>query len=220
MNAERLADCYLSLEALGAHNINLVTPSPHVQSIRDSIVFARKTGLRIPIVWNSNGYECVRTLQTLEGLVDIYLPDFKYVSSVLSERYSGAADYVEHAVQAIGEMQRQVGVLQQTEGIAKKGLLLRHLVLPGSVDETRRVLDLAASLLPTQTHISIMRQYTPAFRALSEPERFSFLSRRLTSREYDRAVQYAINLGFSNLYTQSSESADSAFTPLFDGTGT
>lgn len=220
MNAELLAERYLLLESQGAHNINLVTPTPHVEVIRDSILIARRNGLCIPIVWNSNGYERVCVLQTLEGLIDIYLPDFKYVSSALSKRYSGAEDYAAFAVQAIGEMQRQVGVLQIKDSIARRGLLLRHLILPGSGDEARSVLDTVAGMLPKETHISLMRQYTPAHRALSEPERFAFLTRRLTSREYNRVLDYALSLGFENLYTQSAESADSAFTPPFDGTGT
>lgn len=207
-----LADIMLRMEALGAHNVNLVTPTPHIKLIEKAIPKARASGLKIPIVYNTNGYERVSALRRIEGLVDIYLPDLKYVSPVLSERYSGRRDYFETASNAILEMHRQVGLLKtDDEGIAESGLIVRHLVLPCSVDDTRRVLDFIARELPLETSISLMSQYTPV-EGMKKP-----LDRRLTKGEYRRAVEYAIDLGFDNVFTQKLSSASLDFTPEFDG---
>ena len=207
-----LADMMLGLEELGAHNVNLVTPTPHTRTLEKAIPLARKRGLTAPIVWNSNGYERTETLARFEGLVDIWLPDLKYVSPTLAERYSGRADYFDFASKAILEMHRQSGVLElDGEGIAKKGLIIRHLVLPCAVDETRRVLDFIKENLPTETYISLMSQYTP-IPGMKKP-----LDRRLTKGEYRRAADYAASLGFANVFTQKLSSAESAYTPEFNG---
>lgn len=211
-DASELADIMLRLEKLGSHNINLVTPSPHTEIIKKALIRAKQAGLGIPIVYNTNSYEKVETLKILEGLIDIYLPDLKYKSSVAARKYSARADYFPVASKAILEMQRQCGVLQTDEnGIALRGLIVRHLVLPGSVDEARGVLDWIGENLPIETHISLMSQYTP-FGALPKP-----LDRRLLKREYDRALDHALSLGFSNIYTQKLSSASSSFTPVFNG---
>lgn len=210
-DASRLADLYLDLQQQGAHNINLVTPAPHVDAIAASLEIAGKRGLNIPIVYNTNAYERADVLRQLEGLIDIYLPDFKYISSDLSARYSGAGDYFTYAAPAIEEMYRQVGTLAfDNEGIAQKGLLIRHLVLPGSVDETRRVLDYIHDHFPIETWISLMSQYVPAHKADFAP-----LNRRLTAREYDRAVSYCLQLGLENVFIQEKASADASYTPAF-----
>ena len=207
-----LAGVMLRLEELEAHNINLVTPTPHIKLIERAIPLARARGLTLPIVYNTNGYERAETLKRLEGLIDVYLPDLKYVSPWLAERYSQRADYFKFASEAIEEMQRQVGVLQtDDEGIAKKGLIIRHLVLPCAVDETRRVLDHIAAKFPKDTYISLMSQYTP-IPGMKKP-----LDRRLTRAEYKRAVEYALYLGFENVFVQKLSSAESGFTPEFDG---
>lgn len=207
-----LADTMLELEALGSHNINLVTPSPHVKLIEKAIRLARRGGLLVPIVYNTNAYEKVDALKQLEGFVDIYLPDFKYKSTIAAKRYSGRSDYFQIASKAVLEMHRQVGTLATDEnGIARRGLILRHLVLPGSVDEARGVLDWVSNNLPKDTHISLMSQYTP-FGDLPKP-----LDRRLLKREYDRALAHAAALGFANVYTQKLSSASSSFTPEFNG---
>lgn len=208
----RLADMMLRLEELGSHNVNLVTPTPHTRILEKAIPLARERGLGIPIVWNTNGYERVETLKRFEGLVDIWLPDLKYVSASVSERYSGRADYFEFASKAVIEMQRQSGMLElDADGIAKKGLIIRHLVLPCAVDETRRVLDFIRDSFPIGTYISLMSQYTP-IAGMKKP-----LDRRLTKGEYQRAVGYAEALGFENVFTQKLSSAESAFTPEFSG---
>ncbi len=212
-DASELADIMLRLEELGSHNINLVTPSPHTLLIADAVLKARERGLTVPILYNTNSYEKVETLKRLEGLIDIYLPDLKYVSSAASLKYSGRADYFAFASKAVLEMQRQCGVLiTDDNGIAVRGMIIRHLVLPGSVDEARGVLDFISSELPIETHISLMSQYTPIGEALPKP-----LDRRLLRREYRRALDYAMSLGFTNIYTQRLDSADSFYTPEFNG---
>ena len=211
MDTEKLADQFLLLESAGAHNINLVTPTPHTAVLRDALLSAKQRGLSIPIVYNTNAYERADTLASFDGLVDVYLPDLKYVSSVLSERFSGAEDYFPVARDAILEMYRQVGQLTLNDaGLATRGLLVRHLVLPGCVDDTRRVLDAIADMLPRTTYLSLMRQYAPT-PAITEPP----LNRKLTDREYDRACTYCCDLGFENVYIQDRDSADLAFTPIF-----
>ena len=212
LDSHELAEVMLDLERLGSHNINLVTPSPHILLIEKAITRARLKGLKIPIVYNTNSYEKADTLKRLDGLIDIYLPDFKYRSSDAAKKYSGRADYFSAAAQALLEMQRQCGVLQTDEsGIAVRGMIVRHLVLPGSVDEARGVLNWMSENLPLDTHISLMSQYTP-FGAPPKP-----LDRRLLKREYDRALEYALSLGFTNIYTQKLSSASSSFTPEFNG---
>ncbi len=212
-DAEGLAEIMLRLQAQDAHNINLVTPSPHVKVIAQAILKAKKQGLCIPVVYNTNAYEKVETLMLLEGLVDIYLPDLKYASAKISKLYSGAENYFEYASLAVKEMYRQTGDLRIGHGgIAERGVLIRHLVLPGSVDETRAVLDYIKNAFSEEMHISLMSQYVPGYEADFPP-----LNRKLLKREYDRAVDYCANLGFKNVYVQKMSSAKSEYTPDFNG---
>ena len=213
MDAEALATLMLRLEEAGAHNIDLVTPSPHLPTLIPALQTAKAKGLSIPVVYNTNAYELVESLKQLEGLVDIYLPDLKYVSAAAGEKYSGAADYFQYAAPAILEMQRQCGSLVLDEnGLARRGLLIRHLVLPGSVDEARGALDFIAQNLPLDTQVSLMSQYVPCHLATKPP-----LNRRLTRREYGRAVEYCLSLGLTRVYIQDMEAADPSFTPPFAG---
>lgn len=213
-DAKAIAELMLRLEERGAHNINLVSPGIYVPVIAEAITIARVQGLGLPIVYNTNAYEMVDTLKLLDGLVDIYLPDLKYVDSGISQKYSGAADYFEYASQAIDEMFRQRGLLTlDEEGMAKSGVVIRHLVLPGSVDETRRVLDYIAGHFPKEINISLMSQYVPFYRAAQYPP----LDRRLLKREYKRAVEYGFSLGLENILTQEMSSATAEYTPVFDG---
>jgi putative pyruvate formate lyase activating enzyme len=212
-DAQGLADWMLNLQAQGAHNINLVTPAPHVPLLLHAIPLAKKMGLAIPIVYNTNAYEKVENLRALDGLVDVYLPDLKYVSSAISQKYSGAPDYFAFAAPAVGEMFRQCGLLTLDEqGIARRGVIVRHLVLPGSVDETRRVLNYLAGVYPRELTISLMSQYAPISRQLPKP-----LDRKLLKREYDRAVEHCILCGFENVFTQKTASATLDYTPEFHG---
>ena len=210
-DADRLAELFLSLASQGAHNVNLVTPTPHVPVIRRALILAKSAGLAVPVVYNTGAYERVATLRALEGLVDVYLPDCKYVSAALSGRFSDAPDYFTFAAPAIEEMFRQVGTLALDEtGLAKRGLVIRHLVLPGCLDDSRRVLAYIAARFPPDTSVSLMRQYAPTPRAMHTP-----LNRVLTDREYDRIISYALSLGLNNILIQQKESADLAFTPSF-----
>ncbi len=210
-DAGTLCALLFSLQSQGAHNINLVTPTPHVPMIRSALKTAKSAGLRIPVVYNTGAYERVETLRALDGLIDVYLPDCKYVSHELSGRFSGAADYFAFAAPAIEEMFRQVGALALDEaGLALRGLVIRHMVLPGCLDDSRRVLDHIAKSYPSEVAVSLMRQYAPTPRAMRTP-----LNRVLTDREYDRIISYALSLGLNNILIQQKDSANLSFTPTF-----
>lgn len=210
-DAEKLAKAYLSLQEQGAHNINLVTAAHHVPVVAESLRLAKARDLRIPVVYNSGGYELVETLRLLDGLVDIYLPDLKYVSSELSERFSNAPDYFSVASAAIEEMYRQVGDLMFGEdGLARQGLVIRHLVLPNCVDDSRKVLDYIVTRFPLSTQLSVMSQFTPQEHVTAFP-----LNRRITPREYERVISYALSKGLYNILIQQRGSANSAYTPTF-----
>lgn len=210
-DADALATAYLALQQQGAHNINLVTAAPYVTDVVQSLRLAKAQGLTIPVVYNSSGYECVEAIRSLEGLVDIYLPDWKYVSPLLSKKFSNAADYAEVTSAAILEMHRQVGDLVLDEdGLATRGLVIRHLILPGCADDSRKVLDEIVSRLPAATHVSLMSQYTPQVYTTEFP-----LNRRITQREYDRVISYALSVGLHNILIQERDSAQSLYTPQF-----
>ena len=205
-----LADAMLELQRLGAHNINLVTPTPHVNGILRAINDAKGRGLTLPIVYNTNGYLTVDTVDKLSGYVDIWLPDFKYHDQRLADRFSGAPHYFQTALLAIGRMLEQSGhlILDEYER-AKKGVLIRHLVLPGCVYDTRDVLTAIRDRFGTDTYLSLMHQFTP------QPDGKAPLNRRLTGREYENAVEACLSLGFTRVFIQEGRSATFAYTPAF-----
>lgn len=210
---DELISKMLELEQRGAHNINLVTPTPY--SLQIARTLERVKGrLSVPVVYNCGGYESIEALRALDGLVDIYLPDFKYFSDELATRYSSAPNYREVASRAVVEMHRQVGKLTLDEnGIAKRGIIVRHLVLPGERDDSKRVLAHLSEILPaSEVTLSLMRQYTPDFADESAPKN---LKRRLTSYEYEDVVEFALSLGFDG-FSQAKESAAKKFTPRFN----
>ncbi len=208
---DALAQAYLRLQQDGAHNINLVTAAPYVPEIVESLRRAESLGLSIPIVYNTSGYEKVETIRQLDGLVDVYLPDWKYVSPLLSKKFSNAPDYANVASAAIEEMFRQVGELKLDEnGVATRGLVIRHLILPGCADDSRSVLDEIVKRFPLSIHLSLMSQYTPQVYTTEFP-----LNRRITQREYDRVISYALSLGLYNILIQQRDSAQSVYTPQF-----
>lgn len=212
MDASTLSQTMLMLQKEGAHTIDLVTPTPHVDVIIPAIRQARQDGLTLPIAYNTNGYETLETIDRLNGLIDIYLPDLKYVTPMIAQKYSKCGDYFSFAAPAIDAMYAQVGELQTDEaGVARRGMIVRHLVLPGAISETRRVLDHIAAVLPLRTHISLMGQYVPMYNAALYPP----LDRKLLPREYARAIEYCLALGFVNVYIQSLDAADASFTPIF-----
>ena len=201
----------MHLQQEGAHNINLVTAAPYVPEVAESLHRAKQSGLKIPVVYNSSGYELVETLRMLDGLVDIYLPDWKYVSPLLSNKFSCAEDYSSIASAAIEEMHRQVGELMlDGAGLARRGLVIRHLILPGCADDSRKVLNEIAKRFPLSTQLSLMSQYTPSVYTTEFP-----LNRRITQREYDRVISYALSLGLHNILIQQMDSAQSHYTPQF-----
>ncbi len=207
----RLARTMLKLQAIGAHNINLVTPTPHRDALVEALRLAKNDGLSIPVVYNTNAYETVETIRAYEGLVDVYLPDLKYVDPRLSLIFSKASDYFDTAIEAIAEMIKQTGFLALDEnGIATRGVRIRHLVLPGCVFDTRNVLDAIKERFGTDCPLSLMSQYTPIPECRMKP-----LDRPLTRREYDAALDYCLSLGFTNVYTQDLTSVGRSFTPPF-----
>jgi putative pyruvate formate lyase activating enzyme len=211
LTTDDLATEMLRLADAGAHNINLVSPSHVVFQAADAIVAARDKGLTIPIVYNSNGYDSVDSLRQIRGLVDIYLPDIKYFSNDLARRYSAATDYADVIPGVLREMLDQVGHLELDEdGIARRGLLVRHLVLPGCVDDSRRCLAFLETLSP-DTYVSIMSQYSPQHHAGRHPE----INRPLTVQEYDEVTDYAVELGLENAFIQELDSRH-RYLPDFD----
>lgn len=205
MSVEELGNRLLWLQAKGVHNVNFVTPTPHVPHLIGSVSYAREKGLTIPVVYNTNGYDSLEALALLDGTVDIYLPDMKYRSEGLSERASATPDYPARNDGAVAEMLRQVGPLSVGEdGIALRGVLIRHLVLPGRVGETKRVLGHIRETFGPDTPLSLMGQYFPAYKAPSLRGRsaVSPFARKLSPNEYDRAIAHALETGLRNTFIQ------------------
>ncbi len=212
----RLCDIFFELEAAGANNINLVTAAHVLPIVREALIMAKDRGLEIPILYNTSAYETLEALKTLEGLVDIYLPDLKYMSPSLSARYSYAPDYPEAAKAAIAEMVRQTGPATFNEqGIITGGTIVRHLVLPGSSMDSKRVIRYLYETYGDEIYISIMNQYTPMQNVANHPQ----LKKRVSDWEYKGIVDFAVGLGVKNGFTQDRASADAEFIPEFDCTG-
>ena len=208
-----LTNAILSLRDQGVHNINFVTPT-HYTSVIARILEKIKPTLGIPVVWNCGGYECADTLRMLEGLVDIYLPDFKYMSPELAASYSAAVDYPTRATEAVQEMYRQTGAYTEEGGLATKGVIVRHLVLPGCRSDSMAVLRHIASIFPPEDiRVSVMRQYTPEF-ATDAP--YKNLHRRVTDFEYTSVLDEANRLGLKG-FSQGKDAATKAYTPNFEG---
>ena len=211
-DAAALAELMLRLQDQGCHNINLVTPSHVGPQILEAVLAAAERGLKVPLVWNSSGYDALETLSLVDGLVDIYLPDIKYGSNDVAARASNAPDYVERSREALCEMYRQVGDLVVDEnGVAVRGLLVRHLVLPGDLAGTHACLHFLAENLSTRIGLSVMSQYRPAFTAYEHED----LARPLRPEEYARAVALVEELGFEPAWVQHLASADD-WVPDFD----
>lgn len=211
LSEDQLAAMMLDLQTQGAHNINLVSPSHYQPQIVQSILLAKDQGLTIPIVWNSNAYETRDSIRALNGIVDIFLPDFKYAYSAYSKKYSLAADYPKLAIEAIAEMQKQVGLITlDQDGIAKRGLIIRILVLPNNLAGVSRILDHIADELGTEPQLSLMAQYYPTHQAAQYQE----LNRGITIAEYEQALDAVHARGFRNVWIQEL-SCSSDWTPDF-----
>jgi putative pyruvate formate lyase activating enzyme len=202
VSVDDLAAMMLALQAKGCHNVNLVTPTHYSPHILLAVDKAAAKGLRLPLVWNTCGWEKADILKTLEGVVDIYLPDFKYAEGPMAEKYSsGAGAYPEITRTALIEMNRQVGVARPApDGLLYRGVIIRHLVMPNRVAGTKKVVEWIAANLPKDTFVNIMSQYTPTYHAHDYPE----ISRRITNREYEEAVNWARAAGLTNLDIQGS----------------
>ncbi|MBE0651710.1 MAG: radical SAM protein [Bacteroidales bacterium] len=199
-----LVDEMLKLQEQGAHNINFVSPSHVAFQMADAIVHARKSGLKIPVVYNSNGYDSVETLKKIRGLVDIYLPDIKYLDNALGWRYSKVKDYADVIPGVLKEMYAQVGDLAfDKDDNATRGMLVRHLVLPGMIENSKQCLKLLSEISPN-IYISLMSQYSPLYKASQYPE----INRSLTVEEYDEIMDYAMDLDLENVFIQELESKD------------
>ena len=213
ISGERLAEIFLELQEKGAANINLVTGTHFAPSIRKALERAREQGLSLPVVYNCGGYESLRTLRMLEGFVDVYLPDFKYMDSQLAEKFSHAPDYPEAAKTALAEMVRQTGpCVFDPEGYIRKGTIVRHLILPGHTRNSKDVLRYLHETYGDRIYISIMNQYTPVRPLPDYPE----LNRKVTRREYEKVLDEAVRLGIEKAYIQEGETADERFIPAFD----
>lgn len=212
-SAARLAEAMLGLQDEGADCIDLVTPSHFAGALIDAVAAAKRNGLRLPVVWNTSGYETVGTVARLAGTTDIYLTDFKYASPDLAERYSAAPDYPATALAALKAMAAQTGAPVMENGLMKRGVIMRHLVLPGAWRDSVNVLRLAAGAVGAENLlISLMAQYTPDF--VAEREKYPELCRRITTYEYNKAAEECEKLGFKG-YFQEREAATKDYTPLF-----
>lgn len=216
ISKERLRDIFLELKAKGANNINLVTPGQYIPDIVWAVSDARRYGMELPIVYNTSGYENADELKQLEGIVDVYLPDFKYMDSALSAKYSRAKDYPSVAKQAISEMVRQQPgvVIDDATGLIQKGVIVRQLLLPGHVNDAKAILKYLHDTYQDSIYISMMSQFTPI--ALKDyPE----INRTVTRREYERLVDYALEIGITNAFIQEGDVAKDSFIPAFDCEG-
>lgn len=212
----RLADIFLEMEAAGAHNVNLVTPTHYAPLLCEAIPLARSRGLTLPIVYNSGGYERVETLRLLRGLIDVYLPDFKYADPALAARYSSAPDYPEVARAALDEMlAQQPRPVLDGNGLMQRGVIVRHMMLPAAYRNSHDVVKYLATLRDS-VYISLMSQYTPM---AGVGARFPELSERVRDKDYRRLVAYAVRLGIENAYVQEGGAAEESFIPPFDLTG-
>lgn len=223
LSVGELSDVYLRLQDKGANNINLVTATHFIPQLARSLELGKNHGLDIPVVYNTGGYEKKESLKMLDGLVDVYLPDMKYYSETVSKRYSNAKDYFLIAKEAINEMFLQVkrpvfaGKNERIEeGIMKKGIIVRHLLLPGQIDDSKKVLRYLHDTYGHDIFISIMNQYTPM---KGIEEKYPELGEKVSENEYDELVDYAIDIGIENGFIQEGETAKESFIPSFDGEG-
>lgn len=216
ITAERLCEIFFELCDKGAHNINLVTAGHFLPKILEAVKMAKQKGIKIPFVYNSSGYEKVDAIKRCEGLIDIYLPDFKYIKEESAKKYSNAPDYPEVVKSAIAEMVRQMPVCTfDDEGIMQSGVIVRHLLLPTHLAESKKIIKYLHDTYGDSIYISIMSQYTPVGRI----EKFPELTKKVSQKEYDELVDFAIDTGVENAFIQEGESASESFIPEFCGEG-
>ena len=214
LTVDQLTEVFFRLAGQGVHNINLVTPDPYILQVATAVRNAKKQGLELPFVMNCSGYETVSSLQMLDGLIDIYLPDFKYMSPILAKKYSAAKDYPTVAKASIAEMIRQQPKQSIENGIMQKGVIIRHLLLPGCSHDSKRILAYLHETYGDSVSISIMSQYTPM-----DMEAYPELNRTVTAEEYDEIVEFAWEIGIRNAFVQDGSAASESFIPSFRGEG-
>lgn len=213
---ERLADIFLELQDKNAANINLVTPTHYVPQIIEAIDIARTKGLSIPILYNTNSYDSVETIKLLKGYIDVYLPDFKYFNDKYAIKYSNAPRYEENIIPVLKEMYNQVGPVQfDNNGFITKGIIIRHLMLPGLLFDSKKILDKIYSVFQDNVYISIMNQYTPMFNASKYPE----IDKSLNPKHYDALIDYASSIGITKGFIQESGTNSTAYVPNFNFEG-
>lgn len=216
VSIDRLADIFLEQQERGAHNINLVTPTHYVPQIIEALVIAKSKGLSIPILYNTNSYENVETIKALKGYIDVFLPDLKYFNDKYAVKYSAAPDYFYHASRAIGEMVKQAGNPEFDEdGMIKKGVIIRHLMLPGLLFDSKKIIDYIYSTYGNSVYLSLMNQYTPMHNAAAFPE----INKTLNPKHYDSMIDYALSIGIENGFIQESGTSNKSYVPEFDMRG-
>lgn len=216
----RLAEIFLELQDKGAHNVNLVTPTHYIPQIYHALITAKKQGLTLPIVYNTGGYEEVDSLRLLDGLIDVYLPDLKYRTAGIAARFSNAPDYFEKASLALKEMFRQAGppLFDEASGLMRRGMIVRHLLLPGQAGEAKRVLRWLHETFGNDVYVSIMNQYTPMPQLADRPE-LQDINRKVSVEEYQRVLDFADAIGIELGYLQEGDTARESFIPPFTGEG-
>lgn len=208
-----LAEIFLDLQSQGANNIDLVTPTHYALDIAEAVKKAKNSGLHIPVLYNCGGYESVETLKRLEGLIDIYMPDMKYYRDKYAVKYSSAPRYFETACAALEEMYRQTGAFVLDEnGIMQSGVIVRHMMLPGLMLDTKKIMDYLFDTYGNNIYISLMSQYTP----LKNVERFPELNRKIDMKKYNSIVDYCMNRGMENVFIQEGSAAKESFIPCFE----
>ncbi len=212
----RLAEIMLELQDSGAYNINLVTPTHYVSQIRSAIDISREGGLKIPIVYNTSGYERPEIIESLKGYADIFLTDYKYSNNEDALRYSGVGDYVEYADAALSRMVRLAPLSFDSDGIMQSGVIVRHLMLPGKLTEAKNILKRIFTLYGNSIYYSIMSQYVPPGKENIQPDFPPELMKKVSAREYSKLIDYADRIGITNAYIQDGESASESFIPPFD----
>ncbi len=216
ISVERLAEIFIELQEKGAHNINLVTPGHYIPQIIEALSISRSRGLNIPIVYNTGGYEKTETIKLLDGIVDIFLPDLKYMDESIAKKYSNCPDYFSYASAAIKEMSAQVGEPRfDADGIMTKGVIVRHMLLPGYLNDSKKIIKYLHDTFGNKIYISIMNQYTPMKHVAGYPE----INRKVTDEEYDSLIDYAVSIGVENGFIQEGETQSESFIPEFDGEG-
>lgn len=216
ITTERLAEIFIELQNKGAHNINLVTPGHYIPHIIEAVKLSKIHGLNIPIVYNTSGYEKVETLKLLEGIVDIYLPDLKYMDENVAQKYSNCKDYFYYTSAAIKEMSRQAGEAEfNSDGMMTKGVIVRHMMLPGYLEDSKNIVKYLYDTYGNKIYISIMNQYTPLPHVAKYPE----INRKVTDEEYEKLIDYAVNIGVENGFIQEGETQLESFIPEFNEEG-